>query len=113
LPTPWVNSGDPEAVGGFSGTVLLGCPVLRGLIEGGRATYEAAGRELVLEIDIPDTDIVPADSGWKYIAVRKAVEPTPRRAPDAADIYASLVAQLILAVLDACFRAMAEEIVGP
>ncbi|MCY7342056.1 MAG: restriction endonuclease, partial [Pseudonocardia sp.] len=106
-----VNAGAPEAISTFAGKVLHAANALRGLIDGGRATYEAAGRELILEIDIPDTDIVPPDGGWKYVAVRKTVEPTPRRAAAAADIYAGMVAQLILAVLDACFRATTGDLV--
>ncbi|WP_344253256.1 restriction endonuclease [Pseudonocardia hydrocarbonoxydans] len=103
--TAAIDAADADAIGAFAGMVLAASPALHGLLEGGRATYENAGRELVLEIDIPDSDVVPTTSGWKYVAARKAVEPTPRRSADAAEVYAGLVAQLVLAVLDACFRA--------
>lgn len=107
-----VNAADPDAIATFTAAVIEASPALRGLIEGGRATYETAGQELVLEIDIPDADVVPDDNGWKYVVARKTVEPTPRRAAAAADIYAGLVAQLVLAVLDACFRATPSGIVA-
>lgn len=70
-----------------------------------------ASRELVLEIDLPDTDVVPVERAWKYIHARKAVEPVMRRPAEAANLYASLVAQLTLAVLDACFRGFGPEVV--
>lgn len=106
-----VSSADPDAVSRFAGTILQASPALRGLIHGGRATYEAPERELVLEIDLPDTDVIPAERNWKYVVTRKAVEPVKRRAGDAADLYAALIAQLVLAVLDACFRGIAADIV--
>ncbi len=42
---------------------------------------------------------------------RKAVEPVQRSAGDAAELYATLIAQLILAMLDACFRGIAADVV--
>ncbi|GAA1195130.1 hypothetical protein GCM10009608_33220 [Pseudonocardia alaniniphila] len=104
-----VSSADPEEVSNLAGMILESSPAVRGLLEGGRATYEAAARELVLEIDIPDTDVVPCERSWKYVAARKAVEQVKWRAADAADIYAGMVAQLILAVLDGCFRGISPE----
>lgn len=106
-----VKAANPDAIGTFAGAVLQASPALRGLIGGGRATYETAGQELVLEIDIPDADIVPEEGGWKYIVARKTIESTPRRVPAITDLYAGLVTQLVLAVLDACFRATPADIV--
>lgn len=71
-----VDAGDPDAVGGFAATVLLASRAVRGLIEGGRSTYEAAGRELVLEIDIPDTDIVPTEAAG---STSRCARPSSRR----------------------------------
>lgn len=82
---------------------------LRGLIEGGRTTYDAAARELVLEIDIPDTDVVPGEQGWKYVVSRTSVVPAPMKPAEAAAVYAGMVAQLVLAALDACFRSFGAE----
>lgn len=106
-----VESGDSDAVSEFSGEILHGSPALHGLFDGGRGTFEMASRELVLEIDLPDTDVVPVERAWKYIHARKAVEPVMRRRAEALDLYASLVAQLTLAVLDACFRGFGPEVV--
>ncbi|WP_433559225.1 hypothetical protein ACQPWY_13720 [Pseudonocardia xinjiangensis] len=67
-----VSSPDPEAVARLAGTVLRSSSALHGMYEGGRATYEATARELVLEIDISDTDAVPNEQGRKYVAVRRS-----------------------------------------
>jgi restriction system protein len=88
---------------------LQASAALRGLIEGGRTTYDGAARELVLEIDIPDTDVVPREHGWKYVANRASTVPVPTRPTEIATIYSGLVAQLVLAVLDACFRSVGSD----
>jgi restriction system protein len=106
-----VSAADPDAVSQFAGTILQRSPALRGLLDGGRATYEAPERELVLEIDLPDTEVVPSERSWKYFVTRKTVEPVKRPAGDAADLYAALIAQLVLAMLDACFRGIAPDTV--
>ena len=106
-----VASGDSDAVGDVAGEILRASSALQGLLDGGRGTFEMASRELVLEIDLPDTDVVPAERGWKYVHARKAVEPVKRPPAEAASLYANLVAQLTLAVLDACFRAIGPEVV--
>jgi restriction system protein len=109
--TAGISAGDPDAVGILAAWSLRTSTALRGLIEGGRTTYDPAARELVLEIDIPDTDVIPSEQGWKYVASRTSVGPTPIRPPEAAAIYAELVAQVMLAILDACFRSCGAETV--
>ena len=104
-----VAAGDPDAVGTRAVASLQASGALRGLIEGGRTTYDAAARELVLEIDIPDTDVVPRERGWKYIVNRASTVPVATRPAEIATIYAGLVAQLVLAVLDACFRSIGSD----
>lgn len=73
-----VASADADAVSNLAGVILQASPALHGLLDGGRATYEAPERELVLEIDLPDTDVIPTDRAWKYVVGRKAVEPVKR-----------------------------------
>ena len=102
--TAGTSVGNPDAVDTLAARSLRISTALRGLIEGGRTTYDPAARELVLEIDIPDTDVIPSEQGWKYVVSRTSVVPTPIKPSEAAAIYAGLVAQVILAVLDACFR---------
>lgn len=99
-----IASGDGEAIAEFVGTVFRDSDALSGLIEGGRVSYEPEPAELVLEIDLPDTDVVPAHRGWKYTIQKRTIDPIPV-GKEAASIYEGLVAQIVLAVLDAAFRA--------
>ena len=106
-----VANGDGDAVGTLAAASLKASTALSGLIEGGRTTYDAAARELVVELDIPDTDVVPRERAWRYVAARTAAVPVPPKGTEVAGIYAEFVAQLILAVLNSCFRSMGAETV--
>jgi restriction system protein len=96
---------DPEAVSEFIGAALLSVAPLAQLISGGRAVYQPDAREVVLELELPDTDAIPAERGWRYVATRKALEPQPRTAKEAHRLYADLISRIVLAGMLACFRA--------
>lgn len=102
---------DPEAVSEFVGAALVSVTPLAQLIGGGRAVYQADAREVVLELELPDTDAIPAERGWRYVATRKALEPQFRTAKDAHGLYADLIARIVLAGMLACFRATDDDLV--
>ena len=106
-----VAAGDEAAIATLTAASLHASNALRGFIEGGRATYDPAARELVLEIDIPDTDIIPRDRTWKFVSTKAAILPAPPKPPEAASTYAGLVAQVVLAALDRCFRSIDSHVV--
>lgn len=99
-----ITSADSEAIAEFVGTVLRASTALNGLVEGGRVSYESEPAELILEVDLPDTDIVPAARGWKYTIQKRTIDPIPL-AREAANVYERLIAQMVLVVLDAVLRA--------
>lgn len=96
---------DPDAVSEFVGAALVSVTPLAQLIGGGRAVYQADAREVVLELELPDIDAIPAERGWRYVATRKALEPQPRTAKDAHGLYSNLISRIVLAGMLACFRA--------
>jgi restriction system protein len=104
-----IAAGDADAVDTLIASALLASPQLHGVIEGGRTTFDHDARELVLEIDIPDTDVVPNVQAWKYVVTRTSTVPVPVKPAESAILYAALVAQLVLAVIDTTFRAIAAE----
>jgi restriction system protein len=65
----------------------------------------------VLEIDIPDTDVVPRERAWKYVSTRSSIVSTPAKPGEVAATYAGFVAQVVLASLDACFRSTGSDTV--
>lgn len=63
---------DPDAVSEFVGAALVSVIPLAQLIGGGRAVYQADAREVVLELELPDTDVIPAERGWRCVATRRS-----------------------------------------
>lgn len=102
---------DPEAVSELVGAVVRGLPPLDGLLVDGRAVYQTGPREVVLEIDLPDTDVVPDERAWRYVAAHQRVDPLPRAEKDKARIYADLISRITLAVMHACFHALDPDLV--
>lgn len=68
-------------------------------------------RATVLELELPDTDAIPAQPGWRYVATRKALEPLPRTVKDAHALYSDLISRIVLAGMLACFRATQGDLV--
>jgi restriction system protein len=102
---------DPEAVSEFVGAALASVTPLAQLIGGGRAVYLPDAREVVLELELPDTDAIPAERGWRYVAARKALDPQPRTVKDAHKLYSDLISRIVLASMLACFRATEGDLV--
>ena len=107
-----VGRSDPDAVAELVGAVLHATPPFAGLLAGGRAVYQPEPREVVMEVELPDTDVIPAERCWRYVAVRRVVEPQPRPPKDAAQLYADLIARITLAVMHACFSALDRDVAG-
>ncbi|MFB9741012.1 restriction endonuclease [Pseudonocardia sulfidoxydans] len=100
-----------NAIARYGERVLDAVTPLTGFITGRRALYRAEPRELVIEVDLPDTDVVPEHVRWTYRVQRQEIEPTPRRPADSARIYADLVSRLVLAAMHVCLRATSSKTV--
>ena len=99
-----ISRGDPDAVRELAAAILSSMPPLAGLVDGGDAVHQPEAAELVIEVALPDTDVVPGERSWKYVHARREVEPQPRSATDAARRYTDLISQLTLSALDGLFR---------
>jgi restriction system protein len=102
---------DPHAVSEFIGAVLASVVPLAQLIGGGRAVYQADAREVVLELELPDTDAIPVERGWRYVATRKSLEPQLRTAKDAQRLFVDLISRVVLAGMLTCFRSTNDDLV--
>lgn len=101
----------PESVAELVGAAVHALPPLVGLLVGGQAVYQPEPREVVVEVDLPDIDVVPVERAWRYVAAHQRVEPLPRADKDKARIYADLIARITLAVMHACFAALDADVV--
>jgi len=106
-----VDQRDPDAIAELVGAVLHAIRPLEGLIASGRAVYQIDSAELVVEIDLPDTDVIPAERDWRYVQARRIVEPVSRSPKEAARLYADLISRITLAVTHACFRSLDRDLV--
>jgi restriction system protein len=106
-----VRRHDPDAVAELVGAVIHALPPLAGLLAGGRALYQPEPREVVVEVDLPDVDVVPAERGWRYVVAHQRLDPLPRPDREKARLYADLISRITLAVMHACFQALDPELV--
>lgn len=71
--------------------------------------YSQESKHLVVDLELPDIDVVPLEDRYKYIRPRDIIEATPRSPAKRKALYASLIAQLTLKALDAVFRSVPAE----
>jgi restriction system protein len=109
--TTGLDAGDPDAIREVAAAILGAVPSLAELLTGGDAVYQPHSRELVIEVDLPDTEVIPSKRSWRYVHQRREVVPQDRPVIDTARRYADLVSQLTLAALDGCFRGFPPETV--
>jgi restriction system protein len=99
------TGGDPDAVPELTAALLRTVTPLRGLVRSGRAVHQPEAAELAVEVELPGTDVVPVQRGWRHVVTRRTVAPIERKPAERAALYADLIGQVTLAVLAICFRA--------
>lgn len=103
---------DPDSVIELAGAIVHALTPLAGLLSGGRAEYQPEPREAVLEIELPDTDVIPRERTWVYNRAEREVQSRPRPDKETARLYADLVSRITLAVADACFKGIDPQVMG-
>ena len=97
--------GDADAVPELTAGLLRTIAPLRGLVRSGRAVHQPEAAELIVEVELPGTDIIPVERGWRHVVTRRTVAPVDRKPAERAALYADVIGQVTLAVLAVCFRA--------
>jgi len=101
-------AGDADAVIEFFSNVLQPDRYGYAISTACRVAYSVDSKQLVVEVELPDADVVPEVKVYKFIKTRAEVTSTPRAAAERKRIYASLVAQLALRTLRDVFAADGE-----
>jgi restriction system protein len=70
-----------------------------------QVAYTPASRQLVVEYELPGSQVVPAVKGCKYAVGTDTITPVPRPVADTKALYAEVLAQTSLAVLHTLFTA--------
>jgi restriction system protein len=99
-------AGDPDAVKEYDAAVLSSIALPYDPPDGeSRVAFSTQSRQLVIELELPTFDVIPTDREYRYIKTRDEIKPMPLPATERKRLYASLIAQVALAVLRAAFRA--------
>lgn len=99
-----VNSQEEGAVEAFAAAAVSSLPMPDGINLAPRIAYRPPPRELVVDIQLPDTDVVPSEEPITYVHTRKRFKTKERARADTARIYLRVIAQLPLAVVNALFK---------
>lgn len=70
-----------------------------------RVAYVPESKQLVVEIELPQFDVVPEDKSFRYVKVKDEIEPSLRPMTQRKLLYASLVGQIALRTLHELFTA--------
>lgn len=105
------RAGEPEAVEDYIEQVLAQAVYPSGFPTQRRIAYRPEPRELWVEADLPDRSVIPDERGFRYVKIRKAIEPLPRAERDTKQLYASVIAQTALRMLRECFAADCADLV--
>lgn len=69
-----------------------------------RIAYTPESRQLTVEFDLPSATIVPSEKSYRYVVSTDTISPVARSSSDAKRLYADVVSQTALAVIDVLFR---------
>ncbi|WP_327074394.1 restriction endonuclease [Kitasatospora purpeofusca] len=95
----------PQGVAEMVEDLLQRSPVPPGCRTASRAVYTPEAQQLLIDVELPNHEIVPAVASYRYVAQRAEVVPLPVKQAEVNDAYARLVARLALRALDEAFSA--------
>ncbi len=87
---------DVEAVEWFADQVLAASVYPHGFPKAHQVSYQADTGDLLVEIDLPLEDVVPAARAYRYVKTRDEITPVPRPEKERKELYASVLAQTAL-----------------
>jgi restriction system protein len=75
-------------------------------VEGGSSQigYSPESKHLIVDFDLPDIQAVSEQASFKYIKASDRIEPVMRPLPRRRSLYAELINQVVLKVVDTIFR---------
>ncbi|MDG5807514.1 restriction endonuclease [Streptomyces ossamyceticus] len=83
--------------------VLSRSPVPEGCRASAGAAYVPEAQQLLIEVELPQREVVPAVVTYRVVAQRAEIVAQPRKETEAKEIYRTLVARLALRALDEAF----------
>ncbi|MGB7207254.1 MAG: restriction endonuclease [Pyrinomonadaceae bacterium] len=90
------KDGDPEAVVTYNVMVLELSQYPEDFPQEFRVAYSPESKELVIEYELPNADIVPAEAEHKFVKARDEIQVKPRKATEIKSTYQDIVASVCL-----------------
>ncbi len=107
-----IRDGEPRAIEEFARLAISALPTPRSIAMSPSIVYRTDPRELVVDLRLPDDDVVPREKSVKYVHARGAETVKERPKSEREAIYRKVLAQLPLAAADTVFRALDPTTVG-
>ena len=96
---------DPDAVVTYCSMVLAASRYPDEFPQRHKLAYVPESQQLVIEMNLPTYDIVPADAEYRYVKAKDEITPKARAVAQRKAIYGSLVAQVTLRTVHEMFQA--------
>lgn len=96
---------DVEAVEWFIDQVLAASTYPHGFPKAHQVSFQADTGDLLVEIDLPLEDVVPAARAYRYVKARDEMTTVPRPEKERKELYASVLAQTALRTVHELFAA--------
>ncbi|WP_329621172.1 restriction endonuclease [Streptomyces sp. NBC_01255] len=100
-----------EAVEWFADQVLAASVYPHGFPRAHQVSYQADTGDLLVQIDLPLEDVVPAARAYRYVKTRDEITTVPRPEKERRELYATVLAQTALRTVHELFAADTEEVV--
>lgn len=100
------NAHEPDAVVAYNDMVLTRSEYpAEGFPQSFKLAYAEESKELVIEYDLPEVSIIPAESDYRYVKTRDAIDAKARKASDIKALYQDIIASITLRTLHEVFEA--------
>ncbi|TMM42026.1 MAG: restriction endonuclease, partial [Actinobacteria bacterium] len=104
-------AGEPDAVEWFVNQVLKASRYPRGFPSRWQVAYRPENRDVVVEFELPNQQVVPAVREYRYVKTRDTVDPVGRPVTEIRQRYARLIARISLRTLHEIFRSTPSDVV--
>ncbi|WP_237285525.1 restriction endonuclease [Streptomyces niveus] len=102
---------DVETVEWFVNQILAASVYPHGFPKVNQVSFQADTGDLLVEIDLPLEDVVPAARAYRYVKTRDEITPVPRPEKERKELYASVLAQTALRTVHELFNSDTEGVV--
>lgn len=97
--------GVPEAVVDYFVYVLEASVYPDNFPQHAKLAYEPASKQIVIEYDLPQYEIIPEVEGYKYVKTKDEITVTNRSTANRKALYASVIAQITIRTIHEIFEA--------